>query len=178
MITTIIKRISSLGAEGGLARATIRGITLSNQISVLGIAISLAIAVLHGSLVTWNAIPLMCLFFTGGFLLPLVANAVKFTQHGEIELRIEPIAIAPSDQNTLLFAVRDTGIGIDPGNRQKKFEAFEQADASSTKKFGGTGLGLTISNMLLALMSGKVEVKSELNMGSTFFFTVSFRSEA
>jgi signal transduction histidine kinase len=110
-------------------------------------------------------------------LINLVGNAIKFTHRGEIELQIEPIGNMPNDQITILFAVRDTGIGIDLKNQQKIFDAFEQADTSSTKKFGGTGLGLTISNMLLALMNSKLELKSEPNKGSTFYFVVSFKTE-
>jgi two-component system, sensor histidine kinase and response regulator len=111
-------------------------------------------------------------------LVNLVGNAVKFTQQGEIELSIEPVAEPTDDQTTLRFAVRDTGIGIDLKNQQKIFEAFTQADASNTKKFGGTGLGLPISNSLLALMDSKLELKSELNKGSLFYFMIALKSEA
>ncbi|MFM9836701.1 MAG: tetratricopeptide repeat protein [Cyclobacteriaceae bacterium] len=111
-------------------------------------------------------------------LVNLVGNAVKFTEHGEIELKIEPISKSNTDHATIRFSVRDTGIGIDPKNQKKIFEAFAQVDASSTKKFGGTGLGLTISNKLLALMDSKLELSSELGEGSIFHFTISFGSEA
>jgi signal transduction histidine kinase len=107
-------------------------------------------------------------------LVNLVGNAVKFTEHGEIELRIELLSKSNTDQIAIRFAVRDTGIGIDLKNQQKIFEAFAQVDASSTKKFGGTGLGLTISNKLLALMNSKLQLESELGKGSLFYFDVLF----
>ena len=74
-----------------------------------------------------------------------------------------------------VFAVQDTGIGIDVKNQLKIFEAFAQVDISNTKRFGGTGLGLTISNKLLALMKSKLSVKSELGRGSVFMFEVTFQ---
>lgn len=105
-------------------------------------------------------------------LINLLGNAVKFTEQGEIELRIEPILKTTSNQSLLRFSVRDTGIGIDPKNQRKIFEAFAQVDASNTKRFGGTGLGLTISNKLLALMGSQLHVKSEVGKGSTFSFDI------
>ncbi|PZR03927.1 MAG: hypothetical protein DI539_25880 [Flavobacterium psychrophilum] len=107
-------------------------------------------------------------------LINLVGNAIKFTQQGEIELSIEPIFKPDNDRITLRVSVRDTGIGIDIRNQQKIFEAFTQADSSSTKKFGGTGLGLTISNKLLALMNSELRVQSEIGQGSVFSFDVAF----
>jgi CheY-like chemotaxis protein len=74
------------------------------------------------------------------------------------------------------FSVRDTGIGIDAKNTQKVFDAFSQEDGSTTKRFGGTGLGLTISNRLLALMGSKLQLQSELGRGSTFYFDVPFKT--
>lgn len=109
-------------------------------------------------------------------LINLVGNAVKFTHRGEIELIIEPQHIHANNLLPIHFAVRDTGIGIDPVNQQRIFEAFAQADTSSTKKFGGTGLGLTISNSLLALMGSKLELVSEVNKGSRFSFTLLTRT--
>ena len=103
-------------------------------------------------------------------LINLVGNSVKFTQDGEIELSIEPIFKSGEDRVTLRVSVRDTGIGIDIRNQQKIFEAFTQADSSSTKKFGGTGLGVTISNKLLALMNSELRVQSEIGKGSVFSF--------
>lgn len=104
----------------------------------------------------------------------LLANAVKFTEQGEIELIIQPLELI-DDRVTLRFSVRDTGIGIDAKNQQKIFEAFTQVDTSNTKKFGGTGLGLTISNKLLALMKSQLLVKSEMGKGSTFSFDITFQ---
>lgn len=105
----------------------------------------------------------------------LLGNAVKFTEKGEIELSIEPVGVIREEQIVLRFTVRDTGIGIDLKNQLKIFEAFAQVDISNTKRFGGTGLGLTISNKLLALMKSKLSVKSELGRGSVFMFEVTFQ---
>jgi PAS domain S-box-containing protein len=110
-------------------------------------------------------------------LVNLLSNAVKFTEKGEIELRVDVI---DSDEDGVLkkfrFAVRDTGIGISSENQKKVFEAFSQEDASTTRKYGGTGLGLTISNRLLALMGSKLDLDSAQGKGSTFSFDVSFES--
>jgi signal transduction histidine kinase len=107
-------------------------------------------------------------------LINLLGNAIKFTDEGEVNLSIKTLT-EKNDQVTLLFSVRDTGIGIDVKNQQKIFEAFTQVDASITKKFGGTGLGLTISNKLLALMGSQLHVKSEVGRGSTFSFEITFK---
>ncbi|MCJ7758914.1 MAG: response regulator, partial [Gillisia sp.] len=108
----------------------------------------------------------------------LLGNAIKFTEKGEVELKIEA---TPCDNNSdemlYTFSIRDTGIGIAPNNLQKVFSAFDQEDASTTRKYGGTGLGLTISNKLLGLMDSKLEVKSELGLGSIFSFAIRFKSE-
>jgi signal transduction histidine kinase/CheY-like chemotaxis protein/streptogramin lyase len=109
-------------------------------------------------------------------LINLLGNSVKFTEHGEIELKIESLGESPSKTN-FRFSVRDTGMGIAPENQEKIFEVFSQGDASTTKRFGGTGLGLTIANSLLALMGSKLELHSEIGMGSTFYFDVILRSE-
>jgi len=112
-------------------------------------------------------------------LVNLLGNAVKFTKKGEIELKVEVLK-SSSDQDVATqfrFSVRDTGMGILPKNQQKIFEAFSQEDASTTRKYGGTGLGLTISNKLLALMKSRLQLVSEIDKGSTFFFDISFRSQ-
>ena len=109
-------------------------------------------------------------------LINLLGNAVKFTEQGEIELRIETVHKINSDNRMLRFSVRDTGIGIAPKNQQKIFEAFAQVDASNTKKFGGTGLGLTISNKLLGLMESELHLESEFGKGSTFSFDINFQT--
>lgn len=104
-------------------------------------------------------------------LLNLVGNAVKFTHHGEVVVSVAPGA---GDERgvEVLCTVADTGIGIPPGVRERLFEAFTQADASTTRRFGGTGLGLAISRRLTGLMGGIIEVESEEGRGSTFRFTV------
>ncbi len=105
----------------------------------------------------------------------LLSNAIKFTNDGEIELKVELLQML-DNQATLRFSIRDTGIGIEEKNRHKIFEAFIQEDISITRKFGGTGLGLTISNKLLALMNSKLELISNVGKGSTFYFDVIFES--
>ena len=103
----------------------------------------------------------------------LVGNAIKFTPEGEVTLSLdmeEPPG--PDGACTLHYAVRDTGIGIPPEKQRTIFDAFSQADASTTRRFGGTGLGLAISWRLVALMGGRIWVESEPGHGSTFHFTV------
>ncbi|MFB9051603.1 response regulator [Formosa undariae] len=106
----------------------------------------------------------------------LLSNAVKFTENGEIELKISRTNYSTdTNKGTFTFQVRDTGVGITPEKLDKIFGAFDQEDSSTTRKYGGTGLGLTISNKLLALMDSKLDVESELNIGSTFSFKVDFK---
>lgn len=104
-------------------------------------------------------------------LVNLLSNAVKFTEKGKITLSISATLISKNEA-ALKFSVKDTGIGIKEKNLTKIFEAFAQEDASTTKRFGGTGLGLSISNKLLGLMNSKLELKSEFNKGSDFYFTI------
>ncbi|MCC5930062.1 MAG: PAS domain S-box protein [Cyclobacteriaceae bacterium] len=99
-------------------------------------------------------------------LINLLSNAIKFTHDGGIDLRVTKL----SGQNNLRFDVVDTGIGIKPENKNKIFEAFSQEDPSITKKYGGTGLGLNISNKLLQMMGSKLEMESTPRKGSTFHF--------
>ncbi|VTS03373.1 pas domain s-box : Histidine kinase OS=delta proteobacterium MLMS-1 GN=MldDRAFT_0990 PE=4 SV=1: PAS_4: PAS_3: PAS_9: HisKA: HATPase_c: Response_reg: Hpt [Gemmata massiliana] len=100
----------------------------------------------------------------------LAANAIKFTERGGVSVRIEPV---PDDGRVgLRFTVRDTGIGIPTDKQEHVFRAFEQADNSTTRRYGGTGLGLTIAGRLSALMGGQIGVHSTPGFGSTFFFTV------
>jgi PAS domain S-box-containing protein len=109
-------------------------------------------------------------------LVNLLGNASKFTDKGEIELKIH--SLESHENHTLVrFEVRDTGIGIHPDKQTKIFEAFSQEDSSTTKKYGGTGLGLTISNKLLGLMNSTLQLRSKLGEGSTFYFDVLFESE-
>ncbi len=100
----------------------------------------------------------------------LVGNAIKFTERGEVVLRVELNALDHGN-NELHFAIRDTGIGISPEKQKLVFEAFAQGDSSSARKYGGTGLGLTISSRLVEMMRGRIWVESKLGQGSTFHFT-------
>ena len=104
-------------------------------------------------------------------LLNLVGNAIKFTERGQIAVRL---AVDASDgqRATIRFSVCDTGIGIAPEKQGHIFDAFAQEDGSTTRKYGGTGLGLTISSRLVQLMGGRLWVESEPGRGSTFIFTL------
>ncbi len=105
----------------------------------------------------------------------LVANAIKFTEHGEVAVRVA-LDSASGENLNLHFSVRDTGLGIPLEKQKLIFEAFSQADGSTTRKFGGTGLGLTISSRLVTLMGGKIWVESQPGKGSSFQFTAQARS--
>ena len=117
-------------------------------------------------------------------LVNLVENAIKFTEHGEVlvrtELVEEPDPRTGSDRAEptrvqYVSRLSDTGIGIPPERQQAIFERFVQADGSTTRRFGGTGLGLTISKQLAEMMGGEIGVESEPGKGSTFWFTVPLR---
>ena len=103
----------------------------------------------------------------------LVGNAIKFTEFGQVELEVARECSDDPNKLRLHFVVRDTGIGIPKDKQDIIFEAFSQADSSTTRKFGGTGLGLTICSRLAAAMGGKIWVESELGRGSVFHFTIS-----
>ena len=104
-------------------------------------------------------------------LMNLVGNAIKFTDKGGVEVSVRLIKSQLAEME-LEFGVRDTGVGIDPDQAEKLFTAFTQADPSTYRKYGGTGLGLTICKTLVGLMGGKIWVESKVGEGSTFFFTM------
>ena len=101
----------------------------------------------------------------------LLSNAVKFTEKGEVVLKIRFVPREPR-RGVFIFSVRDTGIGIGKEEEKKLFQAFSQADSSTTRRFGGTGLGLTISEKLVKKMGGSIKLRSTPGKGSTFFFGI------
>jgi two-component system, sensor histidine kinase and response regulator len=107
----------------------------------------------------------------------LVGNAIKFTAHGEVVVTVA-VERAHEDGVRLRFAVSDTGIGIPAHQHQSIFEAFAQADSSTTRKYGGTGLGLAITAQLVRLMGGEIRLASEMGRGSSFQFTAEFERPA
>jgi PAS domain S-box-containing protein len=112
-------------------------------------------------------------------ILNLANNAIKFTDHGEVVVEVvsgesDPLTTHHSPLTTLHFSVRDTGIGIAADKLRAIFEPFTQADVSTTRKYGGTGLGLTISSRLVEMMGGRIWVESEAGAGTTFHFTAAF----
>jgi two-component system, sensor histidine kinase and response regulator len=107
-------------------------------------------------------------------LLNLIGNALKFTDEGEVEVQVKTNQES-KDHVVLQFSVRDTGIGMSEEQTTKLFQAFSQADSSTTRKFGGTGLGLTICQKLVTMMDGKIWIDSEHANGSTFYFTATFK---
>ncbi|WP_254637071.1 ATP-binding protein, partial [Achromobacter sp. GbtcB20] len=106
-------------------------------------------------------------------LLNLVGNAVKFTERGEVVLAVELTARTESAVR-LRFAVRDTGIGIAPQVQQRMFEPFSQGDSSTSRKYGGAGLGLTIARRLAGLMGGELGVESRPGAGASFHVELEF----
>jgi signal transduction histidine kinase/DNA-binding response OmpR family regulator len=112
-------------------------------------------------------------------LVNLVGNAIKFTDHGEIVVRVERARLREDDRASLQFSVIDTGIGIPLDKQQTIFRAFTQGDGSTTRQYGGTGLGLTICQQLIDLMDGRIWVDSQPQRGSAFHFVltlpISFR---
>ncbi len=106
-------------------------------------------------------------------LINLVGNAIKFTKQGEVNVRAVRLE-GKDGQAAIRFTVSDTGIGIPPEKHKQIFEAFSQADTSTTREYGGTGLGLSISGRLVRLMGGQIELESTPGQGSKFQFTVTF----
>ncbi len=104
-------------------------------------------------------------------LINLATNAIKFTDKGEVLIRVEREADSSADKIGLRFSVKDTGVGIPQDRLDRLFKSFSQVDASTTRKYGGTGLGLAISKQLSELMGGKIGVNSAAGQGSTFWFT-------
>ena len=108
-------------------------------------------------------------------LLNLVGNAVKFTLSGSVTLKVSRDT-SENAHTTLHFTVTDTGIGIPPEKCALIFKSFEQADTTHARRFGGTGLGLSICSQLVDMMGGKIWVESQVNVGSSFHFTVTLQA--
>ena len=109
----------------------------------------------------------------GQILINLVNNAVKFTDHGEVVVTVA-LEEQLADRVKVKFSVRDSGIGMTPEQSARLFQAFAQADTSTTRKYGGTGLGLSISKRLVEMMEGNIWAESEPGVGSTFHFNAWF----
>ncbi|MBI5185731.1 MAG: response regulator [Nitrospinae bacterium] len=118
----------------------------------------------------------------GQVLINLVNNAIKFTESGEIIVKIDPVSESPEVKQQghamLRFSVKDTGIGLTQEQMGKLFQSFSQADRSTTRKYGGTGLGLAICKRLVEMMGGDIRVESEPGKGSSFIFTAKFGLQA
>jgi len=99
----------------------------------------------------------------------LIGNAIKFTEFGSVDLSIQKLKLENSTL-TLRFTIKDSGIGISPEAQEQILEPFAQADGSISRRFGGTGLGLTISNRILEMMGSKLDIQSVEGQGSTFSF--------
>ena len=109
-------------------------------------------------------------------IINLVGNAIKFTHQGEVVIRAEPVGETDTHA-TIYFSVQDTGIGIPLDQQKSIFERFTQADGSTTRKYGGSGLGLTICKQLVEAMGGEIGLQSSAGIGSTFWFQISFEKQ-
>ena len=106
-------------------------------------------------------------------LVNLIGNSLKFSQHGEfVDIRVRWL----KNMNELEFRIKDKGIGISNDKIQQIFSVFTQADSSISKIYGGTGLGLTISSLLIKMLGGRIWVESEIGKGSSFYFTIKIQS--
>jgi CheY-like chemotaxis protein len=155
------------------------GTVLENLMSLIGSKVTDKGLKLHVDLTTEEAslVLLGDSLRLGQILLNYTGNAIKFTERGDITLRVRRVAAdvdadSDADYVTLRFEVEDTGIGISAEDQKRLFTAFEQADGSMTRKYGGTGLGLAISKRLVNLMGGETGVISQPGVGSTFWFIV------
>lgn len=133
-----------------------------------------------GLRIEWQVSPEVPLLLQGDphrlrqVLTNLSSNAVKFTERGEVRLEAET-ELRREDRITVRFTITDTGVGIPPEKAAALFSPFTQADASTTRKYGGTGLGLVISKQLVELMGGRIGFESRENLGTTFWFTAVFK---
>lgn len=109
-------------------------------------------------------------------LLNLLSNAVKFTEKGYVSVQVEPVSVKPGETR-LRFEIRDTGVGISPDALERIWESFTQEDTSTTRRYGGTGLGTTIARQLVELMDGRIAVSSIKGRGTVFWFEIPFRSQ-
>ena len=143
---------------------------MANQANIKGIKLSHFIAPDANQLVMGDAARL------SQVITNLVSNAIKFTDDGEVSIHAT-VEHEGGDKVWLRFEVTDTGIGVDQEAMNALFDPFSQADSSTTRKFGGTGLGLTIATQLTELMGGRISVESELGSGSTFWIYIPFAKE-
>ncbi|MEW6003413.1 MAG: response regulator, partial [Nitrospirota bacterium] len=153
-------------------RLTVEGVTdtLSSQASKKGIELACFVHQDVPSLLMGDATRIRQI------LLNLIGNAVKFTHKGEVLIKIEPLEETETHAK-IIFSVIDTGIGIPAEKREVIFEDFAQADGSTTRTYGGTGLGLPISKKLIELMGSKISVESKVGKGSRFWFSLTFEKQ-